>query len=494
MEISTRFWAFLLFCSLIISLSLFLFNDLMTIWGGAEASWLSASLSEEGTSFLPLAIMKLLAQTQENFPFVPRVTGAVLFLASVLGFYYIAKPFLGKMVVMLTALLLGAGFLIPVLSKIATLDIWNFAFHFLVYFSMIRFLKQPKLEWRLMFYGLFALSILVQPVSALIFVLGSSTLLWWKHNEGSRLVSLNPWIFGTVITLVFHFAGLLSWKNDWQIFSAYGNDIKQYLLYNLIGVLPFIGFWAGGLRDLVYKLRRNEELAIITASLIVFAFLAQSPVIQVGFAFISAKQMLVFQQENYPFKNWVRTVTILNLILGFVLSVFLMLGGMAEFGGIGFRSGLIFSFMYWAIGIVAVIGMYGGQKRFIIGGPVASGVLCMFIFWMQLYPLIESKRNIPRRAVEHIEKISEQNDLEKIFISNSEKGKTSGFYVHTKHAFPNLEIIEDQANSVKDAWAKSNNSILINKENVEADSPQDSTLLIGWNDRLESEAWSINTK
>ena len=83
MEISNRFRAFLVFCSLIISLSLFLLNDLMTIWSGAEAGWLSASLSKEGTFFLPLLLMKFLAQTQDDFPFVPRITGAVLFLISV---------------------------------------------------------------------------------------------------------------------------------------------------------------------------------------------------------------------------------------------------------------------------------------------------------------------------------------------------------------------------------------------------------------------------
>lgn len=491
MEISIRFRAFLLICSLIISLSLFLFNDLMTIWSGAEASWLWASLSLEKTSFLPLAAMKILAQTQENFPFIPRVTGAVLFLASVLGFYHIAKPYLGKMVVLLTALVLGAGFLIPVLSKLATLDIWIFSFHFLTFFTMIRYLKQPDVIWRGLFYLGLSFSILIQPVSALVFLMGSAAFLWWKHPQGRRLVTLNPWIAGLLLTVVFHYLGLLHWQNEWLIFSTGGADFGKYMLFNFIGILPFVGFWVGGLRDLVYKLKKGEEMALMLASLILFSILAQSPVLQAGFALMITKQMLLFSDEQYPFKNWVRATTMIHLLFAFVLSVLLMLGGMTEFGGLGFRSGLIFSFMYWAVGLIGIFGLYGTQRTMLIGGPVASGVLSMFIFWMQLYPLVESQRNLPKRLIEKVEVLENAPFFEKIFIAVPKEGRPSNLAVYAKLAFPAAGIIELDGNEAGNEWKKTPKSILFRPVG-QSETPSEGIIILkGWNDQLKKVTWSV---
>jgi hypothetical protein len=465
----------------------------MTIWSGAEAGWLAASLSGEQTSFLPLMLMKFLAQTQDDFPFVPRITGAVLFLISVAGFYRIAKPYLGKMVVILTSLVLGAGFLIPVLSKLATLDIWIFAFHFLTFFTLIRFLKQPKIEWRVLFYLLLAISILIQPVSALVFLLGSSTFFWWKHPQGNVVFKLNPWIAGVVLTVVFHFSGLLLWQNDWQIFSFNGADFGKYLLFNFIGVLPFIGFLVGGIRDLVFKLKKGEELAIVITSLLIFSIMAQSPVLQAGLALLIAKQMLLYSDKNYPFKNWVVTTTILHLVSAFILSVFLMLAGMVNFGGIGFRSGLIFSFMYWAIGLIGVFGMYGKQRHMLIGGPVLSGVLTMFIFWVQLYPLLESKRNLPKVIIEKVDIMLEDQQVKKLFIVDSGKG-ASAIKVYAQEAFHDVQIIESDSSQIMSLWENTSHGILLNTFILSGEDTEGVIKLEGWNDRLEDENWFIHPK
>ncbi len=491
MEVSVRFRAFLVLCTMMISLSLFLFNDLMTIWSGAEAAWLGESLSPEKTSFLPLKLMKLLAQTQENFPFVPRISGAVLFLASIAGFYYIAKPYLGNIVVLLTGLVLGAGFMMPVLAKVATLDIWNFAFHFLAYFTLIRYIKKPAMEWQILFYGLMAIALLVQPVAAFIFLLGSSVVLWWKHPQGNRLVKLNPWVAGVILGIIFHFLGLLQWQNDWQLFAASGKDLGNYLLFNLIGILPFIGFLAGGILDLFYKLKRGEELALIIFVLILFSILAQSPVLQAAFALLIAKQMLLFYDERYPFKSWVRAVTIIHLIFAFGLSVVLMLSGVTEFGGLGFRSGLIFSFMYWAVGVVGVFGQYGTQRTMLIGGPVASGVLTMLIFWMQLYPLVESRRNLPKRIVESIESAEGQKEITSIIITDSTSHKFSNLPVYLGLGFPEAEIVSMDFEEGKQNWEKSSNKVWLNNWNPERDSSEQVLTIEGWNDQLTPETWTI---
>ncbi|KAA3638120.1 MAG: hypothetical protein DWQ02_05565 [Bacteroidetes bacterium] len=492
MEVSIRFRAFLVLCTLMISLSLFLFNDIMTIWSGAEASWLFESLSVSETSFLPLKLMRVLAETQENFPFVPRMTGAVLFLGSVVGFYYIAKPYLGNQVVLLTALIMGAGFLMPVLSKIATLDIWNFTFQFLTFFTMIRYLKKPEFVWQVLFYGLLALTILIQPVSGLIFSLGSAAVLWWKHPDGARLVKLNPWIAGVVLAAGFQLIGLLQWQNEWQIFSSTGKDFGKYLLFNIIGILPFIGFWVGGLRDLMYKLKRGEEMAMIIFVLMIFSILAQSPVLQAAFALMIAKQMLVFYDERYPFKTWVRATTIIHLIFAFVVSVALMLGGMAEFGGLGFRSGLIFSFMYWAVGLIGVFGMYGTQRSMLIGGPVASGVLTMFIFWMQLYPLIESKRNVPRRIVENIEVVDTEKQPARVIVIDSLAPQESNLSIYLKKQYPETLVYFFQSDQGLEKLNSAEKSIWLKNRGPEPDSSEQVITVDGWDDRLKPVNWSIH--
>jgi hypothetical protein len=491
MEVSVRFRAFLVLCTMMISLSLFLFNDLMTIWSGAEAAWLGESLSPGNTNFLPLKLMKVLAQTQENFPFVPRISGAVLFLASIAGFYYIAKPYLGNVVVLLTGLVLGAGFMMPVLAKIATLDIWNFAFHFLAYFSLIRYVKKPAVLWQILFYLFMAIALLVQPVSALIFLLGSSVVLWWKHPQGSRLVKLNPWVAGVVFAVIFHVSGFLEWQNDWQLFAATGKDFGKYLLFNLIGVLPFIGFLTGGILDLFYKLKRGEEMSLIIFVLILFSILAQSPVLQAGLALLITKQMLLFYDERYPFKSWVRAITIVHLIFAFGLSVVLMLGGFSEFGGLGFRSGLIFSFMYWAVGVIGVFGQYGTQRTMLIGGPVASGVLTMLIFWMQLYPLVESRRNIPKRIVESIESIENPIAISAFIITDSTQQRYANLPVYLGLAFPDTKVASRDYRAGKQNWETGLDQVWLNNLSSESDTSDQVLTVEGWNDRLKPERWTI---
>lgn len=491
MEISSQFKFFLGACAVLIAISLFLLNDIMTIWSGAEAAFLWDILSDAKAKAFPVSLVANVIEPTSLFPFWFRIIGIVLFISSIVRFYFVAHPFLGKKTVLLTSALIGASFLIPVLAKLATLDIWVFAFHFTAFFTLIRYLKEPKIGWQLLYYFLIAISLLIAPISSLIFLLGTATFIWWKHPQGKRLVKLNPWFSIGIQAAIFYFSGLLQWQGNWQIFSFEGATIGKYLLYNLIGILPFIGFVIAGLRDLAYKAKKKEELAIIIMALLLFSLLALSPVLQVGLALIAAKQMLVFYDKNYPFKNWVRTGTILHLVFAFMVSVALMLGGYSYFGALGFRSGLIFCFMYWAIGLIGVFGLYGGENRkMLIGGPILSGVLSMFIFWMQLYPLIESRRNFPK---ELIEAVGEKQRVEKVFIIQNKEKIPTALAVHSKKAFPDAEIIEGSTTQLETAWGNAKNAVLF-KQVSEDSNEAGKTIKKGWNDRLKQVFWAVEIK
>ena len=99
---------------------------------------------------------------------------------------------------------------------------------------------------------------MISPISSLIFLVGTATFIWIKHPNGKRLIKLNPWLAILVLGGGAQFLGLLQWESDWLILAFTGSSIGKYLLYSLIGVLPFIGFVVGGIRDLIYKVGKGE--------------------------------------------------------------------------------------------------------------------------------------------------------------------------------------------------------------------------------------------
>ncbi len=403
MAASTGNRLFLGLAALLFLGNLLVFNDLATIWDGAETQLLIRILRSEGAGWLlPELLLDPLVGSPLR-PFWLRLPAALVLIAALAVFYAIARPIYGLETTVLTLLALGSSFLTPLLGKLATGDAWLFGAHLLGYHALVMFLKLPSGKWRWLFYLLFALGIWIHPLSTLVFYSVIALVLFFLHPNGRRMVSLNPWVAGLVLGGLLYLTGALTPERP-GFWLGYGlRPYGEYLLALGIGMLPLTGFWIAGLWDSLRKFRQGEELSQLTFTWLLGALLAQSPVAAALLAFLAGKQLALFFDPRYPHRPIVRTVAILHLVGVFFALLWLMIGGFLEFRGVGFRSGLAFSGAYWIFSFAGVIGMFGMNRRLTIGGVMLSGLLGFLLFWSQLFPLWESRRDLPKRVANTVE-------------------------------------------------------------------------------------------
>jgi hypothetical protein len=171
-------------------------------------------------------------------------------------------------------------------------------------------------------------------------------------------------------------------------------------LFSLLGMAPLSGFLVAGLRDLVYKLRRGEELSFILLAGLVGSLMVQSVLFPFFLAFLAAKQAeLYFGQGPYPWEGWVKAVTVLHLIVVFMVVVLALIGGFIQFESAGFRALLGTCAGYWMFSFLGVIGLYGKRRDYTLGGMILAGVVALLLFWVQVYPYAHLQRNWPERLV-----------------------------------------------------------------------------------------------
>jgi len=374
--------------------NLLVMNDVATLWDGAEARFVWQSLFEPGAAYFPHGATALFSGGTVR-AFWLRLPGVLLGLLAAAGVYAILHPVLGRRATRWWLLTLGASLLIPQLAKVAAGDIWSFVFQWAAAAALVRFLKQPLLQWRILFYLLLLPAIWADPVSSTLFFTLFPALLNWRHPQGRRLRSLQPWLAAILAALLLWSAG--AWMN-WQRAGFYFTWAPgRYLLFNFLAFLPFLGFAIAGIADAVGKMRRGEELSLLFICWVVSALLVQSLLLQAGLAFLVGKQLHLYFQANYPYRSWVRAGAVIHLILVFFLIMGLMLYGFGQFGGLGFRAAMGFGAVYWMAGFIAVIGLFGMNRRFVWGGTVFGTLAAVLLFWLQLYPLIESRRDVPKR-------------------------------------------------------------------------------------------------
>jgi hypothetical protein len=375
--------------ALLLIVNLLVMNDLTTLWDGAEALMAWQSGRGEAGRYLP---GWLLAQAWPAGLFAFRLPGALLLLAAFPLYWYLSKPILGAVSTRLTLLVLAASFLVPNLAKVATGDIWAMTTQWLAFAALLRFLKQPLRQWQTIFHLLFALAVWVQPIQALIFLLGSSLYLYFAHPQGKNLRRLQPWLTGPLFAALLYWGGALSLDEGSFLI---GFRSGRFLSWNFLGMLPFLGFCLTGLWEIVQRARRREEFALIYIGALAFALLGHSLALAGLLALLAAKQIQAYFKPGYPYKAAVQAVAILHLLAVFFGALVLLAGGFYYFEGTGYRAAAATVGLYWMLSFIAVLGLVGMNRRHLLGGAILSGLLCTTQFWLQLNPLLESRRSWP---------------------------------------------------------------------------------------------------
>ncbi|PHI21889.1 hypothetical protein CEQ90_00965 [Lewinellaceae bacterium SD302] len=397
--ISSRYRFFLWMVSFFAVAALFIGLDIATVWPGAEALNLDLALSNERGDYIPAFTDSLLTEVGASlfekadlFFLFPRVLSAIILITTAVIYYRWGQKLFGKQTVQLQLLLFAASLYLPLFGKIATADSLLILGQVGSWLSLIYLIRSGRTNHQF-YLGLFTLlSSIADPVITL--EMGIILISVFTLRYDYKVIFRQAWMLPVIplLAMVVH-----GWNKELIYF---GSGYLQNILYCLLGTLPFIGFVIGGLRDLVFKLKRREELAIILAAALFAGLASGSPLFGFALCAIGGKQLQLYFTPNYPWNNWVRGPAILHLIFALIGSFLLLLGGFVTFRGDGYRAFLGMVAAYWIFSLFAILGIYGMRRDFTIGGTVLSGVLATLFFWVQVYPYFETERNWPEELVE----------------------------------------------------------------------------------------------
>jgi len=391
-----RNWPFVLFVGILFTTNALLLNDVASVWSGAETSLVERARAGVQAQ-LPVDIARLTGAAADLSGFTLRLPGLVLSLLACVGFFLLGRRVFGITIALYALLVMLAGFWIVTLAKFGSGDAWLLAFQLTGMLSIILFLKKPGATYRLLTYAMILLSVWVDAFSSsLLFVL-FPLVLTTLHPQGKRLIALHAWFFAAASVGLLYIAGVLEWMPDIQYIGWGRMSWGRFVTFLLLSNLPFLGFFFAGLWDSIQKARKGEELSIILLSWIVVGIALQSPAVIGGVALLTGKHMHDYFLKNYPHGSIIKVTMLLHLISFFFVALVLMLGGFFQFRGIGFRSAMAFSAVYWMMSLVAVIGLYGYNRRFVLSGTSLAGLLATSLFWLQVFPLWEQQR--PARMI-----------------------------------------------------------------------------------------------
>jgi len=441
MDYLVRNWTFVAFAGLLCLINLFLMSDVALIWAGAETQIVErAQAGESGLILVDLARISGAADNLSGLGL--RLPSIVWLFLAMAVFFLLGRRLFGKNTILHGLLVLLSTFGLSTLGHFGSGDAWLLAIHFIGILGVIAFLKKPGAPYRLLVYGAMLLSIWLDPISSLLLWILFPVALVFIHPQGRRLIQLHPWFFAGVSVLALYLTDGLNWLAPGQYLGWGRTPWWVFASGAILSALPFLGFFGAGLWDSIQKIRKREEWSILVLSWVVICLLVQSPAVLGGIALLTGKHLSDYFRKNYPHGNIVKTIMLLHLVGFFFVATLLMLGGFFEFRGTGFRSGMAFSAVYWMLSLAAVIGLYGYNRRFVLGGMALAGLLATSLFWLQLFPLWEGRR-VARVVVDQLDQVG-TNRTDVLVDSTWLKGPSSlSLYLKKAGKNPVTEVGDD---------------------------------------------------
>ncbi len=466
---------------MLVVVNLLIANDMITIWDGAETN--NILLAFEKFLYLPSYILSFNSIENGTWTFWYRLPSAAILILTLLVFYYMARQLFGETYSQYALLTLGASFFVVSISKTASADAWAFASQCLSWIFLLAYLKQPILKWQLLFYTLVGFAVWVQPLESILFFSLNSLGLYFFHPKKKLIWQLNPFAALLGAVLLFHFTITLDWGGTSTYSSIGSSNYAKFLFLSLLGWFPFIGFLISGNREILYKWKRKEELTIILLCGLISALLSHSILLHGIISIIVGRQLANYFNKSFPFRAFVKTGAVLHLVIVFTFAVVALIYCFLEFGALGFRSALALTTIYWMPSFIAVIGLYGMNKKYVVVGTVWSGLLASFLFYVQLNPLIDSRRGVVKEAFEQVKVAKILNPEQKIYLSNSD-------IRNPKEKVYGLHYLGYLLND--DSKAIGGEKITIIRQSISTEEiAQDSSNLIGWDDGLRNIRYEI---
>jgi len=406
---SPRYKFFIGLAALLVLFNLLIANDYVTIWEGAEATMVlqaqqetlgADAMTSSDRAFLPSKVVEVVYSLLGFDIAYLRYISVLVLLLTFLGIYHWGRKIFGDEASLLTLLVAGASFMLVNVAKMVTADSWLFAAQSLFIIFLILYIKQPIIKWMIGVVVMLLLGLLIEPISMLIWSMGLAVYFYFQHpnKTAAKGILLKAILPVTLLGLVFL---LTQGVHSNEIFLlGYGQiGYGKYLLFTFLAILPWLGFLIAGFLDIFMKVKKREELAIISVGWLIFGLMSMSMVLQFLFAYLIAKHVLAYLRKPYPYEGLVKSVSLFMLLLSFIGITLMLIGGWQQLGEGGYLSLLAVGAVYWVFGFAGAMGLFLKEKRFIIGGFALSALLVTFAFWGRLYPLVEKFRDLPQQLV-----------------------------------------------------------------------------------------------
>lgn len=387
-------------------------NEYTTIFNEVESDFLldvqtllgKGELNQDVKALLPVWVNSIIYKSLRLNEFGLRLPNVLVLLMTFFGFYFFGKKIFGLKTTVVTLLVLGSSFLPVNLAKFVTGDVWLFGAQLMSFVFMILYLKQPIGKWKWGVWFFVVIGAMIHPLSMFIWSIGLWGYLQIFHPKGKNLEGLVLLPLFAIVYLPLWYFGFISLEMPHFLMGIGSDHFKYFFVIALLSVLPWFGFLPASLWDMIQKLRKKEELAIINLGWILFAIFSQSMIIVAAFSFLIAKNLIAYFDKNYPYRRWVKGFTILNMIFVFCMIFIFMflLEGSMQFQGVGYLSLFGLSTIYWIVSIGAVLGLFMHKNSLVTGGMAVSGLMFTWLFWLQVNPLIESQRNFPKQVFQEL--------------------------------------------------------------------------------------------
>jgi 4-amino-4-deoxy-L-arabinose transferase-like glycosyltransferase len=410
MVFSKKYKFFLFISAFVFVVNMLIMNEYTTIINEVESDFLldvqtllgKGELNLGAKALLPVWVDSIMYKSLGFNEFSLRFPNVAVLLLTFFGFYFFGKKIFGEKTTVVTLLVLGSSFLPVNLAKFATGDVWIFGAQLMSFVFMILYLKQPIGKWKWGVWLFVVLGALIHPLSMFIWSLGLWGYLRTIHPKGKNLKGLVMLPLLVIVYLPLWYFGLISLEMPHFLMGIGSEHFKYFFAIALLAILPWFGFLPASLWDMIQKLRKKEELAIINLGWILFAILSQSMIIVAAFSFLIAKNLLAYFDKNYPYRRLVKGFTLINMFFTFFLLFALLLGGFMNFQGEGYRSVFGLSILYWFGSMAAVLGLFMHKNSLVVGGMAVSGLMFTWLCWLQVNPLIESQRNFSQQVFQEL--------------------------------------------------------------------------------------------
>ena len=389
---SQRYQSFILIVFGFFLVNLFSLNSHLPIWSSAEEASIEGAkelLFEGIPPNFASAFIGILEFRWEDI-FTNRLPSGLLMIFAFLGIYAWGKKIFGKETMITTLVVLASSFLLVNVAKFATSDAWLFCFQILSVLSLLLFLKQPKVKWNA-WHALFTgLAFFIAPINTLVLTGSLGVFIFIFHPNGKNILQLFYWILPLIFVGFTYISGFPTFETHNPFFIHYGTiGIGSYCLLMLYGVLPWFAFLPPGMRHIIKRFREKEELSIILLGIFIAGILSMTLIPQFVFALLIAKQLKGFFHKNYPYENLVKGGAIIHLLIAVIVAILLMIGAWGELKGLGFRTMMTISTIYWISSFAGVVGVYMKNRRVIMGSAAVAGLMVTFLFWGKVFPLMQ---------------------------------------------------------------------------------------------------------